>query len=135
MKLTFCGAARAVTGSCIHVQLPRYQLLVDCGLQQGPDLIDNYTFPFSAKEIDAVLLTHCHADHCGRLPFLIQQGFTGPIWMTKPTAQLLKIMLQEQLLRQQHASHRHSGKQHKLPCITQHDVDATLQQIRICRYK
>lgn len=135
MKLTFCGAARAVTGSCIHVQLPRYQLLVDCGLQQGPDLVDNCTFPFSAKEIDAVLLTHCHADHCGRLPFLIQQGFTGPIWMTNPTAQLLEIMLQEQLLRQQHASHHHSGKQHKLPCINQHDVDATLQQIHICHYK
>lgn len=95
MELTFCGAARAVTGSCIHIQLPTAQLLIDCGLQQGHDVIDNHHFPFQPQDIDYVLLTHCHIDHCGRLPLLVKQGFAGPIFMTEPTARLLKIMLQD----------------------------------------
>ena len=58
MELTFCGAARAVTGSCMHIRHEGYQLLIDCGIQQGQDVIDNSSFLFQPQQLDAVLLTH-----------------------------------------------------------------------------
>ena len=95
MKLTFFGAAKAVTGSCHCVEVRGKKILIDCGLQQGRDEIDNASLPFHPGQIDYVLVTHAHIDHSGRIPLLIKQGFQGRILTTRLTADLLDIMLQD----------------------------------------
>ena len=80
MKLTFYGAAHEVTGSCHCIEVGNTRLLVDCGLQQGRDEKDNQQLPFAAASIDAVLVTHAHIDHSGRLPLLVKDGFQGKIY-------------------------------------------------------
>ena len=72
MKLSFSGAAQCVTGSCHCLEVNGKKILVDCGLQQqGRDEIDNSYLPFTPAAIDAVLITHAHIDHSGRVPLLI----------------------------------------------------------------
>ena len=94
MQLSFYGAAHAVTGSCHCVSAGGYKLLIDCGMQQGKDETDSrQSFPFSPGLIDAVLITHAHIDHSGRLPLLVKEGFQGPIFATSLTCRLMSIML------------------------------------------
>lgn len=94
MKITFSGAARCVTGSCFLVETATDRILVDCGLAQGQDEKSVGTvFPFSPSSIDAVILTHAHIDHSGRLPQLVKEGFSGPIYSTGATHELASIML------------------------------------------
>ena len=95
MKLSFYGADQCVTGSCHCLEVNGKRILVDCGLQQGRDEISNAEFPFAAGSIDAVLITHAHIDHSGRVPMLIKQGFTGRIITTRLTADLLDTMLMD----------------------------------------
>src|SRR4051812_892780 len=86
--VTFWGAARTVTGSMHLVEAGGKSVLLDCGLFQGnraESLARNRTFPFRPKEIDAVLLSHAHIDHCGNLPNLVRQGFRGTVWCTPAT--------------------------------------------------
>ena len=90
------GAGRTVTGSCYEIQCGDARILVDCGLFQGSrtlETLNHTTAPFDAKAIDAVILTHAHLDHSGLLPRLVARGFSGPIWTTAPTADLLVPML------------------------------------------
>ena len=75
MKLRFYGADRCVTGSCHCLEVNGKHILVDCGLQQGRDEIDNTALPFHPGSIDVVLVTHAHIDHSGRIPMLIKNGF------------------------------------------------------------
>src|SRR5256885_1517665 len=86
VQLQFLGAAGTVTGSCYLLTTDNnQQILIDLGMFQGPE-IDQFNYeplPFDAKEITAVFVTHAHLDHCGRLPLLIQNGFTGPIYMNQ----------------------------------------------------
>jgi metallo-beta-lactamase family protein len=80
MKLSFHGAARTVTGSCHLLETRGRRILIDCGLLQGSREIERDNaepFGFDPKTIAAVLLTHAHLDHCGRLPLLVKQGFRG----------------------------------------------------------
>ena len=93
MKLSFYGADQCVTGSCHCLEVNGKRILVDCGLQQGRDEIDNQALPFAPNTIDVVLITHAHIDHSGRVPMLIRQGFSGRIVTTRLTADLLDIML------------------------------------------
>jgi len=96
MKITFCGAAETVTGSCHLVEVGGLRLLLDCGLFQGGrkrEDLNRAPFPFDPREIDVVLLSHAHLDHAGRLPLLVQRGFTGRILCTAPTAEIAKLML------------------------------------------
>ncbi|MBT8399806.1 MAG: MBL fold metallo-hydrolase [Rhodothermia bacterium] len=97
MKLTFCGAARTVTGSKHLLTLRNgKKLLLDCGLFQGKrSLADemNDSFPFDPSEIDVVLLSHAHIDHSGLLPKLYKEGFRGKIWATHATYSLCALML------------------------------------------
>ena len=95
MKLRFYGADRCVTGSCHCLEVNGKHILVDCGLQQGRDEIDNTALPFHPGSIDVVLVTHAHIDHSGRIPLLVKQGFRGRILTTRLTAQLMDIMLQD----------------------------------------
>ena len=97
MKLKFCGADRQVTGSSHLLTLKDgYKILLDCGLYQGnePNLEDfNEQFLFKASDIDCVILSHAHIDHCGRLPQLVKHGFTGRIYSTHATKALTAILL------------------------------------------
>ncbi len=95
MKLSFFGADHCVTGSCHCLEVNGKKILVDCGLQQGRDEIDNASLPFAPNTIDYVLVTHAHIDHSGRVPMLIKHGFSGRIVTTRLTANLLDIMLQD----------------------------------------
>ena len=94
MKITLCGAAKGVTGSCFYLELDNKKLLVDCGLFQGQEENKNKEpFPFNPKEVDYLILTHAHIDHCGRIPLLVKQGFKGKVISTGPTAKLASLML------------------------------------------
>ena len=95
MKLSFFGADQCVTGSCHCLEVNGKKILVDCGLQQGRDEVDNQALPFAPGSIDIVLITHAHIDHSGRVPMLIKQGFQGRIVATRLTADLLDIMLMD----------------------------------------
>ena len=96
LTLTFHGAARTVTGSCMEFRSGGSRILVDCGLFQGSRSLEalNYEpLDFDPKTIDAVVLTHAHIDHSGLLPRLVAGGFRGAIWCTRETADLLEYML------------------------------------------
>ena len=96
MKLTFFGAAGEVTGSCHILQVGDHKILLDCGMIQGSpknELRNRDPFPFDPKEIDAVILSHGHIDHSGRLPLLVKRGFKGPIYCQNATADLAVILL------------------------------------------
>jgi len=94
--VTFWGATRTVTGSMHQVDAYGRGILLDCGLFQGRRAESrhrNQKFPFRPKDIDAVLLSHAHIDHCGNLPNLVRQGFAGPIYCTPATRALAAVML------------------------------------------
>lgn len=96
MKITFLGAAREVTGSCYLIETDQCRFLVDCGMVQGgrdAPMRNRKPFDFDPRDIDFVLLTHAHIDHSGLLPKLVLNGFTGPVYTTSATADLLAIML------------------------------------------
>jgi metallo-beta-lactamase family protein len=98
MQIEFLGATREVTGSCFLVRVGGQRLLVECGLVQGAREHEEHNrepFLFAAAEIDAVVLTHAHLDHSGRLPLLIKRGYTGPVYTHKATAELCAIMLED----------------------------------------
>ena len=98
MKLSFHGAARSVTGSRHMVELPGCKLLLDCGLFQGrreEALRQNQDLGFDPHSINAVLLSHAHVDHSGALPMLQKHGFTGKVHLTRATADLAELMLED----------------------------------------
>lgn len=98
MQLQFCGANREVTGSCHLLITKNKRILVDCGMFQGSDFNEGKNFddfPFDPKSIDALLVTHAHHDHVGRIPKLVQQGFSGPIYATKATTELTPLIWED----------------------------------------
>jgi metallo-beta-lactamase family protein len=98
MQVTFHGAAREVTGSCHQVEYDGHPILLDCGMIQGGKERherNREPFPFPADRLAAVVLSHAHIDHSGRLPLLCRAGFRGPILATEPTVELCKIMLSD----------------------------------------
>ncbi len=93
-KVTSYGAAQKVTGSCHLFEIRGIKVLIDCGMIQGGDWMENYDpFPFDPKSIDYLILTHAHADHVGRLPKLVKEGFNGEIIATQATLDVAYIML------------------------------------------
>ncbi len=97
-QLTFHGAAGEVTGSCYLLETPRARVLVDYGMFQGgsDSRRRNERIPLiKPASLDAVVLTHAHLDHCGRLPLLVQAGYTGPIFATPATISLTQIILRD----------------------------------------
>ena len=86
MKLTFLGADREVTGSCTQLEAAGHRFLIDCGMEQGRDVYENADLPCAPGTYEALLLTHAHIDHSGRIPYLYKNGYRGPIYTTDATA-------------------------------------------------
>jgi len=98
MFIQFYGATEQVTGSCYLIQSGDTRILLDCGMVQGSrldELKNSDPFPFDPASIDAVILSHSHIDHSGRLPFLVKQGFNGPVYTQRASKDLCRIMLQD----------------------------------------
>ena len=133
MKLTFVGAAHEVTGSCHFLQVAGKNVLVDCGMEQGPDLYENPGLPISATEVDYVFLTHAHIDHSGMLPKLAKDGFKGQIFTTYATADLCDIMLRDSAHIQMFEAEwrnrkgRRAGKAEVLPLYDMNDAEGAIQ--------
>lgn len=112
MRITCYGAAGEVTGSCFLVEAAGRRLLVDCGLFQGmklADLRNHAAFLFSPSTIETVVLTHSHADHTGRVPKLVHDGFAGKIYATAPTAELTTLLWKDnfEIMRYDHEKTGH----------------------------
>ena len=97
MKLQFLGAARQVTGSQYYLEADGARLLVDCGMyQERAYLARNWDpSPLRLRDVDALLLTHAHVDHCGLAPKLVREGFRGPIITTSASADLVELVLRD----------------------------------------
>ena len=143
MQMTFCGAARMVTGSCCLVETETARFLVDCGLLQGSDAEahdNNQPFPFDVNTIDFVLLTHAHIDHSGRLPKLYVDGYRGPIYATRATAGLCRIMLPDSGHIQESEAEWHTRKSLRAgraalpPLYTMQDAIDTCRLLKPERY-
>ena len=140
MKLSFFGADQCVTGSCHCLEVNGKRILIDCGLQQGRDEIDNRELPFAPNTIDYVLITHAHIDHSGRVPMLVRLGFTGEIWTTRLTAELLEIMLsdsahiQESDAEYENRKNQRAGRALVEPIYTAEDAMRTMEYVRTCEY-
>lgn len=140
MKLHFLGAAHEVTGSCTLLEAAGHRILIDCGLEQGADIYENAELPVAAGELDAVLLTHAHIDHSGKIPMLVAQGFKGVIYTTEATAALCRIMLMDSAHIQQFEAEwrnrkaKRNGAPEYVPLYTADDVQRTLTLLRPCNY-
>ena len=140
MKLSFYGADRCVTGSCHCLEVNGKKILIDCGLQQGRDEIDNRSLAFAPNLIDYVLVTHAHIDHTGRIPLLVKNGFEGRILTTRLTADLMQIMLldsahiQESEAEYDNRKGQRAGKALVEPLYTVDDAQAVFQYVTTCEY-
>ncbi len=98
MQLGFYGGAGKVTGSNFLIESEHGKMLVDCGIEQGADIAVEEIygpFPYEVKTVDALVLTHAHLDHVGRIPKLVRDGFRGKIYMTPPTKDLAELILRD----------------------------------------
>ena len=140
MKLTFIGADHEVTGSCHLVEACGKNILVDCGMEQGPDLYENQEIPVASGDIDYILLTHAHIDHSGKIPMLCKQGFHGEIVTTFATSDLCNIMLRDSAHIQEFEAEwrnrkaRRSGGPEYEPLYTMADADAATKLLAPCDY-
>ena len=141
MKLHFYGADRCVTGSCHCLEINGKKILVDCGLQQGRDELDNRYLAFAPGSIDILLVTHAHIDHTGRIPLLVKNGFHGRILTTRVTADLMKIMLldsahiQESDAEYENRKGQRAGREHVEPLYTEQDALDVFKYVTTCEYE
>lgn len=142
MNLSFLGAAREVTGSSYLLEVGGKKILIDCGMEQGPDIYENQKLSIVPQNITAVLLTHSHIDHSGKLPLLCKQGFRGTIFLTRPSCDLCKIMLEDSAHIQEFEAQWRSKKQKRgtdvkryEPLYTSEDVGKTIKLFRKCDYE
>ncbi len=142
-KLTFYGAIEGVTGSMYLLETQHSKILLDCGLFQGrreEEEANLKPLPFSISEIDAVVLSHAHLDHSGRLPLLPGYGVNVPIYMTRPTLDLIEVLLkdaaslQERDAEWENKKRRRAGKAEIDPLYVEADVDEVLTLCQGVRY-
>lgn len=143
--ITFYGAAQQVTGSCHLVESPAIgRILLDCGMHQGADDVestDEERFGFDPAGLDAVILSHAHIDHSGLLPLLVHKGFKGPIYCTRATARLLKVMLEDAVgiyekdFEYENLRRLRRGDKPLKPAYTRDDVHKALNQCEAIRYR
>jgi len=143
MQLEFYGGAGEVTGSCHILVVGGRRLLLDCGMIQGgaaPDARNRAAFPFDAAQVDAVVLSHAHIDHSGRLPLLRKRGFRGPIYTNPACRDLVRILLADSANMQQrdaerdNRKHRRPGAPAAEPLYTLEDALDVQQQVRVVGY-
>ena len=143
MKIQFCGATTGVTGSCHLITAGDYRILLDCGQFQGgkaQDELNREPFPFDAADVDFMVLSHAHIDHCGRIPLLVKRGFTGPIYCTDATADLLDIMLKDSAYIHEKEAEWHNRKNERAgrpevePLYTVQDAEVALKQVKPVLY-
>jgi metallo-beta-lactamase family protein len=130
--LTFLGAAGEVTGSCYLFDTGAVKFLVDCGMFQGGRDAQrkNRRFRFNPRDISFVLLSHAHIDHSGLIPRLTAQGFTGPVYATAATAELLAVMLPDSA----HLQEKEAGWERTEPLYTVAQAQDCLGQLRTIEY-
>jgi metallo-beta-lactamase family protein len=142
MQVRFHGAAGEVTGSMHEVEAGGQRLLLDCGLIQGnpeAEARNAAPFPFEPDALDAVVLSHAHIDHIGRVPLLVARGFRGPIFATPATAALMPIMLLDSAgLAEADAERanlrRRPGQPVVRPLFTRENVATAMGQVRAIEY-
>jgi metallo-beta-lactamase family protein len=141
MKVTFFGAAETVTGSCFLVEGGGKKFLVDCGMFQGKEEeLNEKPFGFDVNSIDFMVLTHAHIDHSGRIPKLVKEGYTGPIYSTKATADLCSILLpdsghiHEMEAEWQNRKRMRAGKESIEPLYTAEDAVLSLENFHYLFY-
>ena len=143
MKIEFCGASTGVTGSCHLLTSGDHKILLDCGQFQGgkaQEALNYEPFPFDASEIECVVLSHAHIDHCGRLPLLMKRGFRGKIYCTDATADLLDVMLKdsgyihEKDAEWQNRKAERAGRKKVEPLYTYEDSVRTLELVQPVLY-
>lgn len=136
MKVKFYGAAGEVTGSCHFVQVGNYRILLDCGLIQGgyrDDLRNAEPFAFDPTMIDAVVLSHSHLDHCGRIPLLVKRGFKGAVYTHSVCREMCRIMFKDAANIYRHDADTMNRKRARKylsplePLYTQQDADQALK--------
>lgn len=139
MELQFYGATERVTGSCHIVRVNGLTILLDCGLIQGShedEALNRDPFPFSPNSIDAVILSHGHIDHSGRLPLLVKQGFSGPIYSQQATVDLCRVLLLDSASlaerdAEYHRKHPATRRdRHAEPLYTREDAVRALETMR-----
>ena len=141
MKLTFLGADREVTGSCTQLEAAGHRILIDCGMEQGRDVYENAGLPYAPGTYEALLLTHAHIDHSGRIPYLYKNGYRGPIYTTEATRDLCGIMLEDSAhIQEQEAEWKNrkamrSGAEMIEPDYTVEDAQNVMKQFVPCPYE
>jgi len=140
MLLEFLGAAHEVTGSCHFIQFAGINVLVDCGMEQGPDLYENQEIPVNSASVDYVFVTHAHIDHSGLLPLLYSHGFRGRVYATRATCELCEIMLKDSAHIQMFEAEwrnrkaRRAGKAEITPLYNMEDAKGVLGHFVPCGY-
>ena len=142
MRVHFHGAAGEVTGSLHEVEAAGQRVLFDCGLHQGSPETEARNadpFPFDVSTLDALVISHAHIDHIGRVPLLVKRGFRGPIYAQAATADLMPVMLLDSAsLAESDAErtnrHRRDGEPEVQPLYTRDDVQAAMAQVQALPY-
>lgn len=144
MKLQILGAGKTVTGSCYSISTKEEKILVDCGMFQGGKDMErlNYEeFNFNPKEYDAMILTHAHLDHCGRIPKLVKYGFRGKIFATDATKELaFVIMMDSANIAKKDIEHENKrrakeGLPPRKPLYNENDVKTAMNLFQIVSYQ
>lgn len=131
MQITFHGAAGGVTGSKHLIDTGSARILLDCGMFQGPPEVQakNSGFLFDPKSVDAVVLSHAHADHCGSLPLLVKRGFKGPIYATRPTRDVAEqILLDAAHIAEQDADGEPPYTRRDIPAVVERFVEVPYER-------
>ena len=144
MRITFHGAAQQVTGSCHLLDTGKHKILLDCGLVQGSfkdEQNNRDEFQFDPKSIDAVVLSHAHIDHSGRLPLLIKRGYSGPIFTHEACRDLCAIMLKDSAYLNERETEWENRKRERKglpllePLYDQADAEATISRFETMQYQ
>lgn len=133
LRLSFYGGAGKVTGSNFLIEGNKGKVIVDCGIEQGADFAVEEVygpFPYDVKSVDALVLTHAHLDHVGRIPKLVRDGFRGRIFMTPPTKDLSELILRDSVGILGEEAYRRGAA----PLYVEQDVDTVFSLVETLEY-